>query len=121
MKTKLIREPVFGTFIRYVWNCSLTEFVQWLKDKFDLEIKVGGGNYGLTVREERNDGKEALIVIWTEDESQIYHEISHAVFWWMDERGVPRTEDTEEVFTYLLDFYIKKIKKARKKRKRAKK
>lgn len=59
------------------------------------------------------------LMIFKEDApvNQIAHECFHAVCHMMREKGVPFSEDTEEVFAYALDYLIKRVLKLQQKKK----
>ena len=123
MKTKLIQEPVFHSFVILMWGCSEDEWIKYLDKHWNVVVEKRYDE-GRTVFDVDNTG--VLSFIWIENENLIHHEASHLVFAWMRYKGIEILGKTEEVFCYLSDFYTKEItkamkKKARKKRKSAKK
>jgi len=116
MKTKLITEPVFETYVRVLYDCSLDDVCRYVKKKFDFGVSGGEAVYGkLIVLPDLDE-----VILWGKDDNmlEVIHETAHLVFYWMRFKGIPVRKSTEEVFAHLQGFYLDKISKLFKKRKK---
>jgi hypothetical protein len=117
MRTKLIVEPVFNTFVRLVYDASIDELYQYIKGKYNYEV----GNHG-----DASMGKLVIlgdsdqVFLWVKDNLmiEVVHETAHLVAHWMRYKGIPIDESTDEVFACLQCFYIDKIARTFDKKKR---
>lgn len=121
MRTKLIIDPVFDTFVRLVYDASVKEFCRYVKGKYNYEA----GNHG-----EASMGKLIIIddfrevLLWAKENAmiEVVHETAHLVAHWMRYKSIPMNKSTDEVFAHLQCFYIDEIARTfEKKRKRRKK
>jgi len=116
MRTKLITEPVFETYVRVLYDCSIDDVCHNLKKRFDYDVSTGediGGK--LIVLED-----QGAVLLWAKDNNmfEVIHETIHLVFHWMRVKGIPIKRSTEEVFAHLQGFYIDEINKVFEKKKK---
>ncbi len=108
MRTKLIREPVFGTFVRIVYDASVEEFCRYVEEKYNYEVDNNG---------EASLGKLVIledfghVFLWAKENAmiEVVHETAHLAFNWMRYKGIPMDEGADETFAHLQCFYINEI------------
>jgi len=116
MRTKLITEPVFETYVRLIYDCSIDDLCRYVKKKFDYDTPGGETIWGkLVILDEQDE-----VLLWAKDDNmfEAVHETVHLVFFWMRFKGIPIEKSTEEVFTHLQSFYLDKISRTFKKKKK---
>ena len=109
MRTKFITEPVFETYVRLMYDCSLDEVSRYVEKEFSHKITVKDSTYGkLIVLDDKDE-----VILWAKDNNmfEVIHETIHLVFFWMRFKEIPIEKSTEEVFAHLQGFYIGEIKK----------
>lgn len=113
MKTKFIKEPVFGTYIELFWDCTEQEFCDKHNKNSDFKIYPTTG-FGKCVHTENS--KEVDVRIWINRKDNIEtlsHEILHAVrFWLQDFQHIPLCKETEEVYANFHSFFMQECLKA---------
>ena len=109
MKSKTIVDKTFRTYIKFVWDCSEKEFVDWWNKKSEYKIEYYGDSDGKFAI----DPNKTKIVIWiknTNDVEALSHEILHAVNFWLNEYfRIYLTKETDEIYAMLHSFYMREV------------
>lgn len=108
-KIKHIYDPIFRQNFWYVCTPTHKQFLSIIKE---------AGMPPTTVKD-MTDGEMAVytqdkgtvITIWTKNKNPdiLAHEIFHAVSYSLRHKGLPLSDDTEEVYAYLIQFLMKEI------------
>jgi hypothetical protein len=112
-------KPRFAYFDTPPWKYQVgvlygpaKECDKWVKKNIDPNLTVEEYSDGMTFRK---FGKP--ILIWVKDikkMSTLVHEILHAVFFILDDRGVILSEESEETYTYTVSDLLDQILKHKK-------
>ena len=112
MKMKMIKEPVFESYCRVIWDCTQEELKDYLIKEFNYETSIKNGTQAKFI--EIDNGPESWLewIIWTKDFDimEFLHEITHLIFNIMRFKGIPICQETEEVFIHLQIYYVRQIK-----------
>lgn len=91
-------------------NCTETEFSEWIKKKFDLDVPIVGadGKY-YSVEETQNGRMEIHRFVWirlykwkVEHMAMLVHELQHFCFRVMRDIGMVLSPESEEAYTWYL-------------------
>lgn len=103
MKKFLFHEPVLHLWIRYIWDCSVQEFIEYLDKEVWVTLSSSHDNsVWLTVSCEWQ-----YPFIWLKnkyDMSVVVHEILHAVRAITEATWLKLSSETEEIFAYYQEF-----------------
>jgi len=125
MKTFSIYIPIYGQDVIISYNCSSDEFIKHWKKKvskneidnflefrdFVDDFKKGTSNAKFAYKE----GSHILIILLRPIKDKLYfqsivlHEVCHLVFYLLDKRGLPFTLETDESYTYLIQYVYREI------------
>ena len=111
MRKKFIEEPLYNSYFYLVWDCSVEELRKWVLSRFNWELEITDSqvNLGKLITIE-SDGKIDWI-IWVDKKikyESLSHELLHLTFNTMRIVGIQLTKESEEAFTYLYSFYLKR-------------
>lgn len=105
-----IYDEIYRQNIYYVCCPSYAEFCKIMKKELDMDWeqkqKDVDGNFAVI----ENSGY-LIGAIFTKDRSPdtVAHECLHAVSFFLRSRGIPLNDDTEEAYTYYLQFLVREI------------
>ena len=119
MKTKTIELPLYKCSPIFLWDCTATEMVKWVKDKENIEIEdlehfVHAEGTVLTF--DTDDG--ILRIVWIRDRKltpvsigRAVHEITHLCVRILEHKGVPYDSyrNADESLAYMVDFFTREL------------
>ena len=100
-----IYDPVYMKNYYICIGVSNSKFRKIMKERINLDFdkENSDGKFYVRKRKGQNVG-----IIWSKDKSVTFiHECLHAVCWCMRDKDISLTFESEEAFTYLLQFLIK--------------
>jgi len=113
MKIYKIQEKTFVNTLYLVVNCSKEELQKWSKTKIDHAPEISEGSDGAFYSQNGSD------VVWLEKYKNtpfynglLGHELIHLVRAELAYKQILLTEDTDEVYAYLFQFYLTECLKA---------
>lgn len=89
--------------------CNKQKYEELIFKEFKIKINTEheiDGRFRVFIK-----GKTPIGVIWICKKSQktIAHECFHAAYWMLGERGIRPSDETEEVFAYMIEYLVEKI------------
>jgi len=117
MKIKRIYEPVFNIHLLLIYDCLAFEAEDYLRNLSGIKTRLEKctGQTGSYIIEDRKDkqSQQTRYYIYVEKGKLkpeiLAHEISHLIFFSLFDAGIKITQDTDEVFSYYLEWWTKKI------------
>lgn len=104
MELAIIDVPIYNWTIQFLRKGTIVEAVEFLK-KQDFYDDLGESGTSPLGRTWRNFNSP--VTIWVKDRASktvLTHEMFHAVYFILMARGIELGDDSEEAYTYLLDF-----------------
>lgn len=114
MKYYYFEERIFGGNMDLIINCSQTECEKFFRKKLKentLELKIKNeyeGCHCVLIK-----GMIIRRIIWLEkfdwsvkSQGLLTHELSHFIFQLMEDNGIPISKENDEVFAYLMSYYV---------------
>lgn len=116
MNDIVIQIPIYKAAVLIYWGDrkGLYKAVKWNSDKAtarEVIEEVAPNTEGLTVK---TSGHTVTIYLASPPRDPrsgaiLIHELSHATNFILQEVGIPHTEDTEEAYTYLLEYIAREV------------
>lgn len=108
-----IYDHIFHCNYYYVYAKNHKEYCKTINKEFHLNIEVDEGKDGCFNAFSKKDTDVG--VIWSRGGNvpTIAHECLHAVSYFLRGKGVPLSNDTDEIYAYLFDFLFETIVKAK--------
>ena len=112
MKDK-IKIDIFCEEVIIIQESTVKEAVLKHKPNTDAIIKANDGYfdnaYGCATWYYNKEAYSPCMIFQQEvTENEIAHEAAHITFMIMDNKGLPNTEDNEEVFCYIIGYIVEK-------------
>lgn len=101
-----IEFPVFKAFIDYFIEPDRERATAFIKERTGIKDESCFSGDGATLIRK---GQNPIVWLRTKHPSTIAHEMTHAVLNIMDETGIPRTYDTDEVLCYHVGYAMEQI------------
>ena len=115
MKIKNIHEIIFNTRLLFVYDCNAIEAENHLNTKniiTNLRKCTGQtGNYIERTKEKQQSRYYMYIEKGNLTPEIIAHEVSHLCFMSLFDCGIKINQDTDEIFSYYIEWWIKEINK----------
>lgn len=102
-----IYDPIFKANFYFFLNQSFSRYSKEYMDIFkhfpphDPDV---AGHFSV---EELSTGEEIGCIYATDKGGTLMHECLHAVMWILNKRGVPTTQECDEVISYYQEFLVK--------------
>lgn len=119
MKTKIIECEVYKCSPLFIWDCTATEMLNYLKSKENIEIENPeqfNSSGGTVLTLDTDDG--IFRVVWIRDKKltftsigRVAHEVVHLCVRILEDKGVPYDSyrNADESLAYLVDYFIRKL------------
>lgn len=106
-KTLHIYDPIlrcnFYFFLNQSFATYAKEYQSIFKHKPDHDSNVSG-HFAV---EELSTGEEIGCIYSTDKSRSLMHECLHATMWILDRRGIPTTQECDEIIAYYQEFLFK--------------
>lgn len=118
MKIKKIYEPVFFTNLLFLYDCTAFEAENYLRNLSGIKTRLEkcSGQTGSYIVMDNPQKEQKRYYIYIEkgklNPEILVHEVSHLCFISLFDCGIKITEETDEVFSYYMEWWIKKLKSA---------
>ena len=114
MKIKNIYESVYSTHLLLIYDCTAIEAENYLNTQNIItNLRRCTGQTGSYIVKDK-DREQSRYYIYIEkgklDVETIVHEICHLCFMSLFDLGIKITQDTDDIFCYYVDWWVKQIK-----------
>lgn len=113
MEVALINVPIYNWSIQFVRKAGIRKTIAFLKEQ-DFYDDLGDPRLEPLGRTWRNSASP--VTIWVKDHTNrtvLTHEMFHAAFFILEQRGMELKGSSEEAYTYLMDFIQEAYDKAK--------
>ena len=104
-----IYDNLFRQNVYYILSPDQKELVKIAKERLNIDLKERDHTEGRFLTAEKSGCMVGII--WTSNRNSwiIAHEVTHATCWILDNKGIPLTFETEEVYCYMNQFLFREI------------
>lgn len=110
MKNILVEDKTIGSYCRLIYDCTEDEFLNWVNRRDSTDYKPNEA-LGKTIIFEGKDRRS--VYLWVKDKNNLEtlsHETLHLIRYWLqDFQSINLNAETEEIYTCLMSFYLKKF------------
>lgn len=107
VKSKFISNTIFCENLEVCYTENIEEMQKQLKIYKIDDLVWEFNSSAMYVRDE--DKNISFILLTDTKPNTISHEVTHLVFWLLDRCWIPINKDNDEIFAYLVDFYVREI------------
>ena len=109
MKKKLIQDKTFSYYFWLVWDCTEEEYLNWWYKKTGHKVNAND-SYGKSTFWE--DEERRIVGLWINRKNNVEtlsHEILHIIRFWLQEfNGIDLNKETEEIYTTIHSYFMRK-------------